>query len=56
MKYISTRGSKKEYSFTEAFLLSYAEDGGLFCPKEISPVSPQVMEEWSVFILFSNKK
>ena len=50
MKYISTRGSKKECSFTEAFLSSYAEDGGLFCPKEIPRISDAQMEEWSVGI------
>ena len=50
MKYISTRGSKREYSFTEAFLESFAEDGGLFCPKEIPRIPSEMMERWSVWI------
>ena len=37
MKYISTRTTKREYTFTEAFLESFAEDGGLLCPIEIQP-------------------
>lgn len=52
MKYISTRGSSKEYSFTEAFLNTYAEDGGLFCPKEIPVISSEILEKWSVSRLF----
>lgn len=51
MKYISTRGSTKEYSFTEAFLNTYADDGGLFCPKEIPRISNEIMKKWSVDFL-----
>ena len=35
MKYISTRTTKREYTFTEAFLEFFAYDEGLLCPKEI---------------------
>ena len=48
MKYISTRGSIREYSFTEAFLNTYADDGGLFCPKEIPHIPKETLEKWSV--------
>ena len=50
MKYISTRGSTQEYSFTKAFLNTYADDGGLFCPKEIPQISKETLEKWSVFM------
>ena len=48
MKYISTRTTKREYSFTEAFLETFAEDGGLLCPKEIPRIPKDAMEPWSV--------
>ena len=48
MKYVSTRGSDKEYSFTEAFLNSYADDGGLMCPKTIPRLSEETLNRWSV--------
>ena len=48
MKYISTRTTKREYTFTEAFLESFAEDGGLLCPKEIPRISTDTLEKWSV--------
>ena len=35
MKYISTRNSKKYFSFKNVFLQSLAPDGGLFVPKKI---------------------
>ena len=50
MKYISTRTTKREYTFTEAFLESFAEDGGLLCPKEIPRISTDTLEKWSVGI------
>ncbi len=56
MKYVSTRGNKQECSFIEAFLNSYAEDGGLFCPKEIPRISDEQMKEWSVVIRNPNKQ
>ena len=48
MKYVSTRGSDKEYSFTEAFLNSYANDGGIMCPKTIPRLSEETLNRWSV--------
>lgn len=56
MKYVSTRGNKQECSFIEAFLNSYAEDGGLFCPKEIPRISDEQMKEWSVVIRNPSKQ
>ena len=53
---VSTRGNKQECSFIEAFLNSYAEDGGLFCPKEIPRISDEQMKEWSVVIRNPNKQ
>ena len=35
MEYISTRNSKKTFSFVEVFLKGLAPDGGLFVPKKI---------------------
>ena len=35
MNFLSTRNSKKEYSFSEAVIKGLAEDGGLFFPKSI---------------------
>lgn len=32
MKYISTRGSNKNTSFSEAIIKGLADDGGLFVP------------------------
>ena len=46
MKYISTRTTKREYTFTEAFLESFAEDGGLLCPKEIPRISTDTLEKF----------
>ena len=53
MKYVSTRSGDKEYSFTEAFLNSYADDGGLMCPKVIPRLSEETLERWSVGHSFS---
>ena len=35
MKYISTRNSKKTFSFKDVFLNALAPDGGLFVPQNI---------------------
>ena len=35
MEYISTRNTKKTFSFTQVFLMGLAPDGGLFIPKEV---------------------
>jgi len=39
MKYISTRSSKKEYSFGEVFLKGLADDGGLYVPNSLKKYS-----------------
>ncbi len=39
MKYISTRGNEKEYSFGEVFLKGLADDGGLYVPKSLKKYS-----------------
>ena len=41
MDYISTRNSKKIFSFTDVFLKGLAPDGGLFVPKNIPKYSSQ---------------
>ena len=48
MKYISTRTTKREYTFTEAFLESFAEDGGLLCLKEIPRISTDTLGNLSI--------
>ena len=35
MEYISTRNTKKTFSFKDVFLKGLADDGGLFVPKDI---------------------
>ena len=41
MEYISTRNSKKTFSFIDVFLKGLAPDGGLFVPQKIPKYSPQ---------------
>ena len=41
MEYISTRNSKKTFSFTDVFLKGLAPDGGLFVPQKIPKYSSQ---------------
>jgi threonine synthase len=41
MEYISTRNSKKTFSFKDVFLKGLAPDGGLFVPKKIFLYNPQ---------------
>ncbi len=41
MKYISTRGKEKEYSFGEVFLKGLADDGGLYVPKSLKTYSKE---------------
>ena len=41
MEYISTRNSKKTFSFKDVFLKGLAPDGGLFVPKKIPKYSSQ---------------
>ena len=46
MKYISTHGESKKYTFTETLLLSVADDGGLFYPETIPVVESKMLESW----------
>ncbi len=39
MKYISTRGSAKEFNFSEVFIKGLADDGGLYVPKSLKKYS-----------------
>lgn len=45
MEYISTRNTKKTFSFQDVFLKGLAADGGLFVPKEIPTYSPEELEK-----------
>ncbi|XOJ73014.1 threonine synthase [Candidatus Pelagibacter sp. Uisw_114] len=47
MKYISTRGNSKEYSFEDVFIKGLADDGGLFIPKEVKKYSTEELESLS---------
>lgn len=47
MHYVSTRGRAPELGFEEVVLAGLADDGGLYVPKFIPPVSPQDMIEWA---------
>jgi threonine synthase len=47
MKYISTRGSSKEYSFEEVFIKGLADDGGLFIPKVLKKYSKEELKTLS---------
>ncbi len=46
MRYISTRGSLKSYSFADVVLAGLAEDGGLFVP-ESTPDCSSMLEHWT---------
>ena len=45
MEYVSTRNSKKIFSFKDVFLKGLASDGGLFVPKKIPSFSSQELEK-----------
>ena len=45
MKYISTRNSKKTFSFKDVFLNALAPDGGLFVPQNIPFFSIKELNE-----------
>ncbi|KEP63206.1 UNVERIFIED_CONTAM: threonine synthase [Hammondia hammondi] len=47
MKFISSRGSKKQYSFVEAALAGLADDGGLLMPEYIPTVNAELQNKWS---------
>ena len=44
MEYISTRNTKKTFSFRDVFLNSLASDGGLYVPKNIPLYSNKNLE------------
>jgi len=44
MEYLSTRNTKKAYSFKDVFLKGLAPDGGLFIPKKIPLYSKEDLE------------
>lgn len=46
MKYISTRGNSKIYSFSQTILKGIADDGGLFVPTEIPRITSQTLYSW----------
>ena len=45
MEYISTRNTKKNYSFKDVFLRGLAPDGGLFIPKKIPSYNLKKLEK-----------
>ena len=45
MEYISTRNSKKNFTFKDVFLKGLAPDGGLFVPKKIPTLTSQELEK-----------
>ena len=45
MEYISTRNSKKNFSFKEVFLNGLASDGGLYVPKKIPSYSSEDLKK-----------
>ena len=45
MQYISTRNTKKTFSFKDVFLNGLASDGGLYVPKQIPSCSIQELEK-----------
>ena len=45
MEYISTRNTKKTFSFKDVFLKGLSPDGGLFIPKKIPKYNSQELEE-----------
>tara|TARA_Y100000590_G_scaffold423931_1_gene530279 strand:- start:2021 stop:3400 length:1380 start_codon:yes stop_codon:yes gene_type:complete len=45
MEYVSTRNSKKIFSFKDVFLKGLASDGGLFVPRKIPSFSSQELEK-----------
>ena len=47
MEYISTRNSKKTFSFRDVFLKGLASDGGLFVPKKIPLYTFQELKKLS---------
>ncbi len=49
MKFVSTRGvgdDRRRYSFEEAVLLGWAEDGGMILPETLPQITPEKFLEW----------
>ena len=46
MEYISTRNTKKIFSFKDVFLKGLAPDGGLFVPKKIPSFTAKEIEKF----------
>ena len=49
MQYISTRNTKKNFSFKDIFLKGLAEDGGLFVPKKIPSFTSDELRSFEDF-------
>ena len=47
MKYVSTRGGGRVYSFEEALFSGFLEDGGIIIPQEIPKISEDTLKKWS---------
>ena len=45
MEYISTRNNQKNFTFKDVFLKGLADDGGLFVPKSIKPLSKEDLNQ-----------
>ena len=51
MEYISTRNTKKTFSFKDVFLKGLAPDGGLFVPKKIPNInSKEELKNLKIFL------
>ena len=48
MEYLSTRNTKKAYSFKDVFLKGLAPDGGLFIPKKIKKYNEDEIKKLGV--------
>ena len=48
MEYISTRNNKKNFTFKDVFLKGLADDGGLFVPKSIKPLSKEDLNQLKI--------
>ena len=48
MEYISTRNNQKNFTFKDVFLKGLADDGGLFVPKSIKPLSKEDLNQLKI--------
>eukprot|EP00478_Filoreta_tenera_P010112 GABV01013776.1.p1 GENE.GABV01013776.1~~GABV01013776.1.p1 ORF type:complete len:117 (-),score=35.50 GABV01013776.1:3-353(-) len=47
MKFVSTRAvDNVKYSFEQALLAGWAEDGGLLMPERIPKIKPETLDSW----------